>query len=96
MWILIVLALLPLAMVLWGLAGQVSRQVDSQYAGEVIAQFKREVTLTTGMRHDSVLTIRADGGHEFTVQVSPEVYDLFVVGDRIVKLPGARWPMKAE
>ncbi|OEJ41230.1 hypothetical protein AR457_10045 [Streptomyces agglomeratus] len=96
MWIFLVLALLPLVMVLWGLAGQVNREVDSQYVGEVIARFKRDVTLTTGMRHDSLLTVRADSSQEFTVQVSPEVYDLFAVGDRIVKLPGARWPTKAE
>ncbi|MGW7051149.1 DUF7489 domain-containing protein [Streptomyces sp. NPDC054887] len=96
MWIFFVLAVLPLIMVLWGLAGQVNREVDRQYAGEVIARFTRDVTLTTGMRHDNLLTVRADSGQEFTVQVSPEVYDVFAVGDRIVKLPGSRWPTKAE
>ncbi|MFF3401477.1 hypothetical protein ACFYW6_23570 [Streptomyces sp. NPDC002659] len=72
-----------------------NQQVDSQFAGEVIALSVQPVTLTTGMRTDYLLTIRADDGRQFTLQVKDDVYALFAVGDRIVKQPGTRWPRKA-
>lgn len=94
-WIFFVLGLLPMALLLWIFAGQVNQQVDSQFTGEVIALSVQPVTLTTGMRTDYLLTIRADDGREFTLQVKDDVYALFAVGDRIVKPAGTRWPRKA-
>jgi hypothetical protein len=95
MWIFFVLSLLPMALLLWLFAGQVNEQVDSQFAGEVIALSVQRVTLTTGMRTDYLLTIRAVDGRQFTLHVKDDVYALFAVGDRIVKSAGARWPRKA-
>nr|BBJ47823.1 hypothetical protein SAVMC3_04520 [Streptomyces avermitilis] len=56
MWIFLVLGLLPIVLLLWTFAGQVNQQMDSQFAGEVIALSVHRVTLTTGMRTDYVLT----------------------------------------
>ncbi|MFI2348675.1 hypothetical protein ACH492_16820 [Streptomyces sp. NPDC019443] len=95
MWIFFVLSLLPMALLLWIFAGQANEQVESQFAGEVIALSVQRVTLTTGMRTDYLLTIRADDGRQFTLQVKDDVYALFTVGDRIVKPAGTRWPRKA-
>lgn len=72
-----------------------SRKVESAYAGEVIGLSTRDVTLTSGMRHEHLLTIRADHGQEINVEVASWVYSSFAVGDRIVKQAGARWPRKA-
>ncbi|MFF3327853.1 hypothetical protein [Streptomyces sp. NPDC002889] len=72
-----------------------NQQVESQFAGEVIALSVQRVTLTTGMRTDYLLTIRADEGRQFTLQVKDDVYALFAVGDRIVKQAGTLWPRKA-
>ena len=78
-WIFFVLGLLPMALLLWLFAGQVNEQVDSQFAGEVIALSVQRVTLTTGMRTDYLLTIRADDGRQFTLHVKDDVYALFAV-----------------
>ncbi|MER5461461.1 hypothetical protein ABT010_12410 [Streptomyces sp. NPDC002668] len=80
---------------LWGVVGQVSRKAESAYAGEVVGLSTRDVTLTSGMRHEHLLTIRADDGQEITMEVVSWVYSSFAVGDRIVKQAGARWPRKA-
>ncbi|MEU6895990.1 hypothetical protein ABZ934_30375 [Streptomyces sp. NPDC046557] len=72
-----------------------NQQVDSQFAGEVIALSVQRVTLTTGMRTDYLMRIRADDGLQFTLQVKDDVYASFAVGDRKVKQAGTRWPTKA-
>jgi hypothetical protein len=66
-----------------------------QFSGEVVDRAHREVTLTTGMRHDYLLTVRTDDGEQITCDVDAAIFARFAVGDRIVKHAGRRWPEPA-
>ena len=96
MWLLIIGAVVvawgSLA-VIWfnGVAATTARQ----FTGEVVDRAHRHVTLTTGMRHDYLLTVRTDDGARITCDVNAAVFEHFVVGDRIVKHAGRRWPEPA-
>lgn len=70
----------------------VAAEVAAAFAGVVTDRRVEEVALTTGLRQDRWLVIRTEGGDVLRVPVSPEVYDRFAVGDRIVKRTGERWP----
>lgn len=70
----------------------VEGEMSAEFSGRVVDRRVEEVTLTTGIRQDRWLVVRTDTDELREVLVSPEVYDRFAVGDRIVKHAGVRWP----
>lgn len=96
MWFAIVIGLWLLILIALAVAksNQVSHEGAREFSGEVTGREHREVTLTTGMRHDYVLTVRKDDGETLSLYVSSSVFGSFAVGDRIVKQSGVRWPVK--
>ena len=88
LWILVMIAV-----VMTGIRDR-DAKVAREFTG-VVTDRRHEHTLTTGMRHDYILTIRADDGEVFKFSVNSSVFGSLAVGDRIVKCAGARWPEKA-
>jgi hypothetical protein len=95
-WLLIIGAVLAAwAGVAIAWSNRVTATTAQQFTGEVVDRAHHNVTLTTGMRHDYLLTVRTDDGEQMTCDVNPAVFGRFVVGDRIVKHAGRRWPEPA-
>ncbi|QKW23651.1 hypothetical protein HUT16_35200 [Kitasatospora sp. NA04385] len=92
----LILSLAPLVLVLALLAGQRATAVDEAYAGEVTGRWLTSSTGTYGTTTRCVLRIRDDEGREFAVVVNDRTYTALDVGDRVVKTPGARWPVRSQ
>jgi hypothetical protein len=86
--------ILNFVLVLIAIAASNRKTYYQQFAGQVIGKEHREVTLTTGMRHDFVLVVRRDDAAIAEVLAKASVYNAFSIGDRIVKQAGDRWPTK--
>lgn len=94
--LLLLLSIGPLAMVLVMIASQRAGAVNDAYTGEVTGRWVRSSTGTYGPTGHCMMRIRADEGRELTIEVNSRTYQSLGVGDRVVKVPGARWPVRSE
>ncbi|MFF1875378.1 hypothetical protein [Streptomyces sp. CB03911] len=92
----LILSLGPLALVLALIAGQRANAVGDAYAGEVTDRWVSSSTGTYGTTTRCMMRIRTDDGREFALAVNDRTYNALGVGDRVVKTPGARWPVRSE
>ncbi|MCX5214570.1 hypothetical protein OG689_35835 [Kitasatospora sp. NBC_00240] len=91
----LILALGPLVLVLAVIAVQRANAVDDAYTGEVTARWVSSSTGTYGTTTRCMMRIRTDEGQELAVAVDGRTYNALGVGDRVVKTPGARWPVRS-
>ncbi|MGW0410171.1 DUF7489 domain-containing protein [Streptomyces collinus] len=94
--IFLLLSIGPLAMVLAMIASQRVGEANDAYTGEVTGRWVRSSTGTYGPTSHCMMRIRADEGRELTIEVNSRTYQSLGVGDRVVKAPGARWPVRSE
>jgi hypothetical protein len=94
--VVLLLSVFPLAMVLAMIASQRVGEINDAYSGEVTGRGVRSSTGTYGPTGHYVMHIRTDEGRELTIEVNSRTYRSLGVGDRVVKTPGARWPVRPE
>jgi hypothetical protein len=94
--VVLLLSMFPLAMVLAMIASQRVGEINDAYSGEVTGRGVRSSTGTYGPTGHYVMHIRTDEGRELTIEVNTRTYQSLGVGDRVVKAPGARWPVRPE
>ncbi|WP_405009436.1 hypothetical protein [Kitasatospora sp. NBC_01539] len=94
--VLLLLSLGPLALILALIAVQRANEVDDAYTGEVTDRWVSTSSGTYGTTTRCMVRIRTDGGRELAVAVDGRTYQALGVGDRVVKTPGTRWPVRSE
>ncbi|GJF34514.1 hypothetical protein KNE206_72140 [Kitasatospora sp. NE20-6] len=94
--VLLLLSLGPLALILALIAVQRANAVDEAYTGEVTDRWVASSSGTYGTTTRSMVRIRTDAGRELAVAVDARTYKALGVGDRVVKTPGTRWPVRSE
>ncbi|MGW2714369.1 DUF7489 domain-containing protein [Streptomyces sp. NPDC001356] len=93
--ILLLLSIGPLAMVLAMIASQRLGEVNDAYTGEVTGRWVSSSTGTYGPTVHCIMRIRTEEGRKLTIEVNSRTYQSLGVGDRVVKAPGARWPVRS-
>ncbi|WP_330334667.1 hypothetical protein OHS33_36155 [Streptomyces sp. NBC_00536] len=94
--VVLLLSIGPLAMVLAMIASQRVGEVKDAYTGEVTGRWVSSSTGTYGPTGHCMMGIRTDEGRELSIEVNSRTYRSLGVGDRVVKVPGARWPVRSE
>ncbi|MCF4136465.1 hypothetical protein L1856_05585 [Streptomyces sp. Tue 6430] len=94
--IVLLLSIGPLAMVLAMIAAHGSGESKDAYTGEVTGRGVSSSTGTYGPTGHYMMHIRTDEGRELSIEVNGRTYRSLAVGDRVVKVPGARWPVRSE
>lgn len=92
----LILAIGPLTLILVIIAAQRANAVDDAYTGEVTERWVSSSTGTYGTTTRCMIRIRTDQGRELAVQVDGRTYQALGIGDRVVKPPGTRWPVRSE
>lgn len=86
----------PLAMVLAMIAAHGLGESKDAYTGEVTGRGVSSSTGTYGPTGHYMMHIRTDEGRELSIEVNGRTYRSLAVGDRVVKVAGARWPVRSE
>ncbi|MFD7982049.1 hypothetical protein ACFV4M_01540 [Kitasatospora indigofera] len=92
----LILSLGPLALVLAMIAAQRANAVDDAYTGEVTDRWVSSSTGTYGTTTRCMIRIRTDEDRELAVAVDGRTYNALGIGDRVVKTPGTRWPVRSQ
>ncbi|MET9618461.1 DUF7489 domain-containing protein [Kitasatospora indigofera] len=92
----LILSLGPLALVLTVIAVQRANAVDDAYTGEITDRWVSSSTGTYGTTTRCMIRIRTDEGRELAVAVDSRTYNALGVGDRVLKTPGTRWPVRSQ
>ncbi|MFF1795594.1 hypothetical protein ACFVXQ_15470 [Kitasatospora sp. NPDC058263] len=94
--ILLLLSIGPLVMVLAMIVWQRAGEANDAYTGVVTGRWVHSSTGTYGPSGHLMMGIRTDEGREVTIEVNSRTYRSLGVGDRVVKAPGARWPVRSD
>ncbi|MFC8721600.1 hypothetical protein [Kitasatospora sp. NPDC057198] len=94
--VLLVLIAGPLALALVAFAHRRRRSFNDSYAGEITDRWTTTGPATTGTSHSFWLRIRTDDGNELTVPVDGVSYRKLEVGDRVVRTPATRRPVRLK
>ncbi|WP_030462601.1 hypothetical protein [Kitasatospora sp. NRRL B-11411] len=94
--ILLVLIAGPLILALVAFADRRRRSANNSYAGEIIDRWTRTGYSTTGPTESFWLRIRTDDGGELTVCVDGVSYEKLKTGDRVMRTPATRRPVRPK
>ncbi|MFJ5231002.1 hypothetical protein ACIQBJ_14035 [Kitasatospora sp. NPDC088391] len=95
---LVLLALVagPLVLVLVARADRRRRSFDDSYVGEVVERWTTTETGTHGPTTSYRMRIRTDDGCELTVHVDGVTYRRLSTGDRVMRTPATRRPVRLK
>ncbi|WP_457034118.1 DUF7489 domain-containing protein [Kitasatospora sp. P5_F3] len=94
--ILLVLVAGPIVLVLVALSDRRRRSYNDSYAGQVIERWTTTGIGTYGPTTSHRMRIRTDNGHELTVHVDGVTYNKLSTGDRVMKTPATRRPVRRK